>query len=135
MNAASYVLLALCVWREASNQSREAQAGVVWCVLERVKSPGWWGSSILGVITKRWQFSSMTAAGDPNLTRWPTDSDPSWAQCLTVVNECMSGSLNHPAPGADSYYSIDIPAPRWATDENFIKQVGRFRFHHVGVNG
>lgn len=135
MNAADFIFLSLCVWREASNQSAEAQAGVCHSVFERIKHPGWWGQSVMTVIFHRWQYSSLTAPLDPNLTRWPSPSDPAWRQCLTVVESCWAGDTPHPAPTADSYHDISIPAPRWATEERFVRQIGRIKFYHVGVNG
>jgi len=128
---ADVTFLALCIWREARGAPLEAQAGVACSILNRVDRPSWWGRSITEVLFKRWQYSSITAPGDPQLTTWPGTRDPWWAQCLTVARDAIEGRLPNPVPGADSYYDLSIPPPKWATAETFVKQIGRLRFYNV----
>lgn len=50
-------MLAQLVWAEARGiDSRAEQAGVIWCVLNRLDS-GYWGDTISGVIRSRSQFA------------------------------------------------------------------------------
>ena len=140
--ASDTTMLALTLWREASNQPKDTQVAVAASILNRVRRPSWWGDSILAVIVKKWQYSSLTAPGDPNLVRWPHGYTPDWVLALEVAAGVMDGSLHTPTPGADSYYDVSLPTPpTWATPETFVGQVGRMRFynqdrdHEVAVTG
>lgn len=115
--------LALVVWREARGASREAQVAVAHSVLNRVKRPSWWGKTLDEVVTKKWQYSSMAAPGDPQLILWPRLTDASWLGCLGVAYDVLHGDAPNPIPGADSYYDSSISAPKWATAAAFRGQV------------
>ena len=129
--AAEITLLGLVVWREARGESLECRRGVAWSVLNRVMRPAWWGRDLLSVIRKKWQYSSMTDPKDPQLTTWPAADDRSWWECLEVAADVIDGRAVHPAPGADSYHDISIPAPSWAAQARFVRQIGRVRFYDV----
>ncbi len=122
-------LLALVVWREASNQTVDAKLAVAWSIRNRVLAPGWWGTDWTTVITKRWQYSSMTAPNDPNLIRWPIPTDTSWQASLIAAEEAYTGSVADPTGGAQSYYSVDIPPPNWTSEMTFTVQIGAMRFY------
>lgn len=128
---ADKTFLALTVWREARGESKEVQAGVAHVILNRVRRPSWWGRDVMSVVFKKWQFSSLTDPRDKQLTTWPETNDRSWQQCLQVVADVVDGRLKNPVPGADSYYDISIPAPRWATDKDFVAMIGRVRFYNL----
>ena len=128
---AETVFLALVVWREARGESRECRTAVAWSVMNRVTNPKWWGTDVLSVIRKKWQYSSMTDPKDPQLTTWPAEEDPSWWECLAIAQEVFEGKIPNPVPGADSYFDISIPAPNWTAAAKFIKQIGRVRFYDV----
>jgi N-acetylmuramoyl-L-alanine amidase len=123
--------LALVVWREARGESRESQAGVACSILNRVDRPSWWGTTILSVVTKKWQYSSMTDPHDRQLTTWPREGDVSWETCLQVALGVIDGRIKTAVPGADSYYDVSIPAPKWATPQTFVGQVGKIRFYNT----
>lgn len=129
---AEVTLLGLTLWREARGEPFECKLAVARSILNRVHRPSWWGSDILSVVTKRWQYSSLTDPKDRQLTTWPTWSDGSWISCMQLARDLVHGAqLPNPAPGADSYYDTSIPAPKWATAETFVKQIGRIRFHNL----
>lgn len=128
---AELVFLALTVWREARGQSRECQVGVAYSIMNRVKNPGWWGNSVCSVLFKRLQYSSMTYKGDPQLTTWPAETDPSWLQCLEVASTVLVEAEENPVPGADSYHDVSIPPPNWASPKSFVRQIGRIRFYNL----
>ena len=129
--AADMVFMALVIWREARGECREAKEAVAGCILNRVEFSGWWGSGVMGVMFKKWQISSLTDPKDKQLTKWPSPIDPSWRECLDVADQAVSGKLVHPAPGADSYFDISRPNPDWATDEIFVRQIGRIKFYNT----
>lgn len=125
------VFLALVVWREARGESLTCRAGVAHSVLNRVQKPCWWGNSILSVVTKKWQYSSMTDPKDRQLTTWPIEEDASWKACLTLAADVYQGKVTNPVPGADSYFDVSIPAPKWATPDLFVMQIGRLKFYNI----
>lgn len=125
------VMLALLVWREARGELHQAKVAVCYSVMNRVKSPKWWGTTLGAVIAKKWQYSSMTAPGDPNLIQYPLPQDLSFQDSLLAVNAVMMDKEKNPVEGADSYYDVSIPPPKWAKPEQFVKQVGAFRFFNT----
>lgn len=128
------VFLALVTWREARGESLACRAAVACSIMNRVKRPAWWGNSIMSVVTKKWQYSSMTDPKDRQLVTWPAENDSSWVECLELCDDILSGKVSHPAPGADSYYDISIPAPYWAKEKNFVGQIGKIRFFNLDMD-
>lgn len=128
---ADRAFLALAIWREARGESPEVQAGIANVILNRVARPSWWGNDIMSVVFKKWQFSSLTDPNDAQLTTWPNTSDGSWLQCLDIACNAIDENISNPVRGADSYYDISISAPKWATDDTFVVQLGRVRFYDL----
>ena len=133
--AVEKICLALVVWREARGETTEGKMAVASSIIDRVKKPAWWGSDVMSVIFKKWQYSSMTDPKDKQLTTWPQKDAPDWIECLKVAHDAIDGRLKSPAPGADSYYDISIPPPKWATKEMFVRQIGRLRFYNTDGKG
>jgi len=123
--------LALTLWREARGESEECLAAIAGCILNRVSRPSWWGNDIMSVLFKKWQFSSLTDPKDGQLTTWPTTGEKSWVRCLKMARCAIQGVIQHPAPGADHYYDISIPPPKWADPKKFVRQIGRVRFYDL----
>ncbi|HBI15006.1 MAG TPA: hypothetical protein DDY20_05760 [Desulfobulbaceae bacterium] len=86
---------------------------------------------MMSVVFKKWQFSSMTDPRDRQLTTWPATNDPSWRQCLSIACASIDGDLPNPVPGADHYYDISIPPPKWAAAARFVSQIGKVRFYDL----
>jgi N-acetylmuramoyl-L-alanine amidase len=123
-------LLALVVWREASDQPIPVKQIIACTIRNRVQKPSWWGFDWTSVICKRLQYSSMTAAGDPNLIRWPVPTDASWQACMQIAQDCHDGTLADNSGGATNYYSVGLPEPpAWAQGMTFITTVGAFRLY------
>jgi len=125
------VFLAFVMWREARGETIICQTGVGYSVLNRVDNPKWWGNDVQSVIFKKWQYSSMTDPRDPQLTRWPSPQDKSWQQCFRVAVDVMSHNAINPVIGADSYFDVSIPNPKWATADKFVAQIGRIKFYNI----
>lgn len=128
------VFLALCIWREARGESIECQCAVAFSIMNRVDRPSWWGNDVMSVIFKKWQYSSMTAPKDIQLTTWPSMEDSVWPQCYDVAQGVLLKTKVNPVPGADSYFDISIPNPKWATDDKFVKQIGRIKFYNLDMD-
>jgi hypothetical protein len=126
------VLLAITIWREARGESREAKIAVGCSVRNRVQNPKWWGTDYISCLTKKWQYSSMTDPKDRQLTTWPAATDDVFEECLEIAEGVISGRLVSPAtPGADSYYDLSIPPPKWAAEDKRVGQVGRLIFYNL----
>jgi len=123
--------LGLVTWREARGEGASCMTAVAQSIMNRVNSPKWWGTSVSSVVTKKWQYSSMTDPRDQQLTTWPQDGDPEWECAMCIARDVIAGSAANPAPGADSYYDISIPPPNWADPTKFVAQVGRIRFYNL----
>jgi spore germination cell wall hydrolase CwlJ-like protein len=130
-NQADLAFMALCIWREARGEPREAKVAVGHSIMNRITSPSW-GNTITSVIFQRLQYSSLTYDKDPQLTTWPLETDKSWIECLEVADQVLEGALPNPIDGADSYFADSISRPTWATDKTFVTKIGRHEFHKVG---
>jgi N-acetylmuramoyl-L-alanine amidase len=120
-------LLKLCVWREMRSVPA-AWSAVAWTVINRARartSDGrfmWWGGSIITVITHPYQYSSMTAPGNPELKYWPTDGDAAYHAISIVVDNVLAGKEPDPTGGAVLYFSEPLTEPpqQWgAVTETF----------------
>lgn len=98
---------ALCVWREARNQAYTAMIGVAWVIRNRVTAR----LDLAAVVTKRYQFSSLTAPGDPNLVDWPQMADASWEAACAAVDGVFGGVVADNTGGAIFYYSPPLSEP------------------------
>lgn len=128
---ADVTYLALVLWREARGETYAARLAVACSVMNRVNRPSWWGSSVMSVVLKKWQYSSMTDPKDRQLTTWPNENDSIWWECMQTAYDVLNKVVGNPAPGADSYYDVSIPPPKWATPETFVVALGRLRFHNL----
>lgn len=127
--------LALVIWREARGEPRLGKLAVAYSILNRVARPTWWGHDIPTVIWKKWQYSSMTADGDPQLALLPTPYKPegwdAYEECLEVAFRAYFREEANPAPGADSYYAWTIKPPKWADPQLFVAEIGGHRFYNL----
>lgn len=130
------VLLALTLWREARGESYEAKIAVAHTVKNRLSHPGWWGTDWISVLTKKWQYSSLTDPNDKQLTTWPKADDHSFEECLTIAERVVTGMCNSPLKGIDSYYDDSLKGelvPKWAKEhpERFVGKIGRLNFYNM----
>lgn len=120
---------ALCIWREARGESYQTKLAVAYSIMNRVSHPKWWGTSLIQVVGKLWQYSSMTAKGDPNLIQYPPrEDDPYWQECLKAMDSAYFGKEPNPVPGADSYHDTSIQTPAQWGNPRFVGQVGHMKF-------
>lgn len=131
-----FILLALCIWREARGESVQTKQAVAWSIRNRVQNPGWWGTGWAGIILQPYQYSSFNR-NDPNAAKLPIPKDPSWEDSLEVAQMIYTSGadaqLPDPTGGATSYFdlSLDHNPPSWAIDGGMVKtcDVGRLHFY------
>jgi len=130
--ATDHYYLALTIYREARGESVECRVAVGCSILNRVARPSWWGASVNEVVTKRWQYSSLTDPKDPQLSRaWPTLKEKAWQECWEIARLLLADQLPNPVPGADSYYDVSISAPPWTAAARRVTQIGKIVFWDV----
>ena len=132
-------LLAITLWREARGEGYAAQVGVAMSMMNRVAKPSWWGSDIEEVLTKKWQYSSMTDPADGQLTKWPKTSEPVFQNCLEIASRAVAGTLQGGFRGADSYYEDSLQGdarPKWAKEhpERFVGKLGKLNFYNMDMD-
>lgn len=123
--------LALVTWREARGEPKAGKVAVAYSIMNRVERPSWWGDSVLAVVGKKWQYSSMTDPNDKQLAMWPKANDPQWRECLEVARDVYEKAIPNPAPGADSYFADYIPPPKWADPKKFVVKIGHHSFYDL----
>ena len=121
-------LLALTIWREARGESVDAMRAVAWSIRNRFIRGGWFGKGWAAVLSKKFQYSSLTAPNDPNLVEWPSETDASWQLCMTVATEAYQGDGTDPTSGATHYFSQNEP-PLWAMKMRHTFDCGQFHFY------
>ena len=129
-DAYSFVLLALAVWREARGESTTAKLAVAWSIHNRAAHPKWWGGpSLSSVVLCHDQYSSFNPT-DPNATKWPAETDPSWKDSLQAAELVWAQAVADPTGGATSYFSGDT-VPTWAGAMTHTVDVGAFHFYRA----
>lgn len=117
-------LLALVMWREARGDGAMGMQAVGCVVRNRVSLGNW-----SGVITAKWQFSSMSAPGDPQLILYPAPSDPTWRLAMQIAEGVYSGETEDNTGGATHYFATTISVPSWTASMTLTAQIGRQRFY------
>lgn len=112
MTIADQVVLALTIWRENRGGGYPGMQSVANVILNRARHRG---TSPYEECVRPWQFSSLTAKGDPELILWPAVGDTSWAVAQSIAQSAMNGTLDDITQGATSYYALSMPTPpNWA---------------------
>jgi len=120
-------ILGITIWREARGEGFEGMRAVHHVIANRAFSGRpLWPKDREEVCLQPFQFSCWNPM-DPQRKLYPKSDDPSYRGAVGTV--LLPGE--DPTGGATSYYDVSIPAPSWATPENFTCQIGRLRFHKV----
>ena len=104
-------LIALTVWRENRGGGYAGMQSVANVILNRATTRK---TSPYVECIRAWQFSSITAKGDPELILWPALNDATWKSACTIAEQAAAGTLPDITEGATSYYALTITAPNWA---------------------
>jgi spore germination cell wall hydrolase CwlJ-like protein len=125
------VFLALAIWRESRGEPVACRVSVAHSVWNRVQRKSWWGDTVVNVLRKKWQYSSLTDPRDPQLTTWPQSGDQHWEECISIARDVLTKKSAHPMPGADSYHDISIAPPAWTAKARRCGQIGKIIFYDV----
>jgi len=97
-------VMALTLWREARGASHAARIGIASVIRNRTTPR----KDVVAVCTQPWQFSSMTAPGDPNLIHWPATGDPQMQDCLSIAAQTLGPDTT---AGATFYFTAPLTEP------------------------
>lgn len=111
-NPLDIITAALCILREAEGESVEGKTGVWMVIQNRVMDPrSMWPSTIHGVVTQPYQFSSFNA-NDGRVTVWPNEKQlatwKAWLDCLNVISTTWPTDITN---GATFYHDDSIAPP------------------------
>ena len=113
MTIQDQVIAALTAWRENRGGGQAGMQSVINVICNRALHRG---TAALTECTRPWQFSSLTATGNPELTLWPAYNDPQWLLALSLAAQAADESLEDITGAALYYYSASMnPPPSWAS--------------------
>jgi spore germination cell wall hydrolase CwlJ-like protein len=119
-------ILGITIWREARGEGIDGMRAVYHVIVNRAFSGQLWPHDREQVCLQPFQFSCWNSR-DPQRGKYPAPDDPSYKGAVEAI--LLAGE--DPTGGATAYYDVSIPAPSWATAQNFTCQIGRLRFHKV----
>lgn len=123
---ADYTMVALCLWREARGQGQTGMRAVACVLRNRVQRHK---TSYYTEVVRPWQFSSMTAAGDPQLVKYPDASDVWWTTAFLIAGDIIDQGAPDITNGATLYYDDSIGFPK-SWDKNKVVPLGKIgRFY------
>jgi len=112
MTIADQFMMALTAWRENRGGGQAGMQSVVNVICNRAKTRK---TSPYVECCKPWQFSSITAKGDPELTLWPAPGDAQWQIAQALAEMAANDTLGDITGGATSYYALTMTTPpAWA---------------------
>ncbi len=97
-----YDLTALCLWREARGEGLIGMQAVANVVANRAAKRK---TACDDEVMRAWQFSSMTAEGDPQLLVFPHGSDEMWRNAQQLAAAAKAHSLIDLTHGSTLYYA------------------------------
>lgn len=122
--------LALCLWREARGEGVGGMLAVACVIRNRVLRDA---ESYYTEVVKKWQFSSLTAVGDPELIVYPSE-DPKnpnyqmWNQAQQIAASVIAGQQTDITHGATLYHTVQMGFPHtW--DRSKVTQVAQIGNH------
>lgn len=117
-------LLALTMWREARGEGAEGMKAVG-CVIRNRAHNGTWSQ----VMTAKWQFSSLTAPGDPMLVQWPVQEDAQFLMAMSLAAGIYLGTIPDSTDGATHYFNPNVVKPKWAQTLTKVVTIGHHDFY------
>jgi spore germination cell wall hydrolase CwlJ-like protein len=142
LSSYQWVLMALCLWREARGCSHNEKVAIAHVICNRALHEGpEFPKTLVGVITQPIQFTSisppqarfLTQDEVYNATKWPEEGDANFAECCAIADSFGSATEpEDPTMGATNYYSEPIPRiPLWADPAKLTVKIGVFHFYKL----
>jgi len=96
------VISALTAWREDRSSGFQGMTAVLCVIRNRVNKNK---TTYYHECVKAWAFSSISAAGDPELSLWPAENDPSWLNAQNLAEKVIDGNIADITGGSTLYYA------------------------------
>lgn len=124
-------ILARTLWGEARGEGSAGMQAVANVVMNRVLRGGWWGTDIVSVCRKPYQFSCWNT-GDPNRAAAAAvdGRDLYFATALRLARRAVLGALPDITGGADHYHAAGA-GPVWSRGETPTAVIGRHIFYNL----
>jgi len=129
-------VLARTIFGEARGEPVAGMEAVANVVLNRArisekKGRYWWGSGIIGVCQKPYQFSCWNRS-DPSYKRLieVDESNIHFATALRIARRAVIGALQDNTKGA-THYHADYVSPFWAEGQKPLIIIGRHVFYKL----
>jgi spore germination cell wall hydrolase CwlJ-like protein len=122
------MMLALTMWREARGEGVIGMRAVGHVIKNRVDAthlPDKWDD----IMTKKWQFSSLTATGDSQLVAWPNSPDPIFEEAMNLADSIFTNMDADITAGATHYFNPGVVLPTWAASMTKIASIGHHDFY------
>jgi spore germination cell wall hydrolase CwlJ-like protein len=122
-------ILARTIWGEARGEGANGMQAVANVIVNRANAPSWWGTNIVDVCLKDYQFSVWNQ-NDPNyrLVTNVTASDPMFKKALEIAARAVAGTLPDITGGATHYHTTAIN-PSWASSLGVTRVIGAHKFY------
>jgi hypothetical protein len=118
-------VLALTLWREARGEGQVGMQAVGCVIRNRVTGALTYNQ----VIEKAWQFSSLTAPGDPMLVQWPVQGDVQFEQAMLLAEGIYLKTVPDITNGATHYFNPSVVLPKWAASMTKVASIGHHDFY------
>jgi hypothetical protein len=127
MTDADIVIGALCAWRENRHGGVQGMTSVINVLMNRAQKRN---TCVYIEAVKPWQFSSLTAPGDPQLILFPTKGDAEFQTALYLMQQADAGTLADITGAATMYYADSMATPPyWVSSYTFTVEVQNQRFY------
>lgn len=128
--------LARTLWGEARGEGPQGMEAVASVILNRVavaqvKGGYWWGSDIISVCQKPYQFSCWNRS-DANykLLQAITEKDIHYATAVRIARRAVAGVLGDSTGGATHYHARQV-SPDWAKGQVPSATIGNHIFYKL----
>ncbi len=131
--------LARTIWGEARGEGAAGMTAVACVILNRLaraqaqkSGTYWWGSSIVQICRKPWQFSCWNS-DDPNAEKMASvgRDDLYFATALRIARRALAGRLTDVTCGATHYHAAYV-SPSWAKGLAPCARIGAHVFYREG---
>lgn len=122
-------IVARTIWGEARGEGYTGMQAVANVIMNRVESPGWWGTDPVSVCMKPFQFSAWNSS-DANSGKAArvTTADREFRIALDIAARAVAGTLPDITGGA-THYHADYVYPNWAQGLDRTATIGGHIFY------
>lgn len=123
--------LARTMYGEARGEGPEGMAAVAAVIMNRKEQGGWFGSDLMAVIFKPWQFSAWNE-NDPNRNKianlMPGQGNQTFDLAYEIAGQALQGTLPDRTGGATHYHTNAV-SPNWASRLVRTTSIGNHIFY------